>query len=192
MINSVNTNSVMPWFNTSKSSVSNTKSTSFADTLAANSVNNKCPNVYTSQKIFEWQRDDQRRLTGGVALIGNRHVEYAVYVDFEDFEALWSENASSDNPQFHVMIYDNGKEYEVEFALNDIDPHNASIIEMLALRGYNSAKGLPPVRILRGYESSGNVEDAITDIFAKFDYLKLLLEHMENQRYHGNMKGFGK
>ena len=55
-----------------------------------------------------------------------------------------AENHSEDNPVFLVRGTDsNGKPFETEININNVNPRNASFIEMMALDGYYASKGQP-------------------------------------------------
>ena len=106
--------------------------------------------------------------------------------------AFKPDDFSPDNPVIQVKGTDiNGKEFNVEININNVDPKNASLIEMVALDGYLNATGQPSgitrqLMISNIMRSSSNEMDANT----KFDFIAILDEIMDAQRFHGNLNGF--
>ena len=63
---------------------------------------------------------------GSIALGCNAVMDYAMW---------YAEGSTEENPVIFARTIDaNGREMEQTFSLNDIDPHNATYLEMLALQ----------------------------------------------------------
>ena len=63
---------------------------------------------------------------GSIALGGNAVMDYAMW---------YADGSTEENPVIFARTIDaNGREMEQTFSLNDIDPHNATYLEMLALQ----------------------------------------------------------
>jgi len=129
--------------------------------------------------------------SGGMA-IGSGHMNAHV---------VWSENTTEDNPIMLVKGTDvDGRQFEVEVAVNNVNPKNASIIELFALNGYYGANGMPQIRLLNATQSGSdtqflsqqdvqNIRDR-ANAFTPINFLDALSEMMETQRYHGNLNGY--
>jgi len=66
----------------------------------------------------------------------------AVGSGFMSASVNWSANSTGDNPIMLVRGTDvDGRQFEVEVAVNKINPRNASVIELFALDGYAAASG---------------------------------------------------
>jgi hypothetical protein len=101
-----------------------------------------------------------------------------------------SENFSAQNPVMLVKGTDvNGSPFEVEININNVDPNNASFVEMFALDGYFAANGKPS-STTRAAARDMAIQDALTgtanNAFTKFDFVTHLMEHFETQRFHNN------
>jgi hypothetical protein len=103
-----------------------------------------------------------------------------------------SESYSIDNP---VMIVkgtdDNGRPFEAEVHINDVNPKNASFIEMFALDGYFAANGKSSsvTRAAAGAMAAQKASDG-NNSSTKFDFITPLLEHFETQRINKNWEGY--
>jgi hypothetical protein len=190
MISKVSSNPDMFWPNTNRYLANKTQNTSFADTLAANSVNGQ--NSVRTGKLYS---DPDFTFApqepgGGCMSISIVNMLISVYK---------SENYSEDNPVMRVKgINTDETHYEVEVNINDINPRSASLIELAALEGYNAAneKGLPVVSsvamALSTLRISGNTafDDGHADAFTKLDFIPAFQEMMETQRFQGNWDGY--
>ena len=103
-----------------------------------------------------------------------------------------SENFTSDNPVMLVKgTNTDGMRFEVEINANEVNPRNASFIEMMALDGYFASKG-QSLGTTRAAASAMAIKEARggTDGFSKFDFLPSLTEAMEVQRQNRNWEAF--
>jgi hypothetical protein len=110
----------------------------------------------------------------------------------------WSPNTTDDNPIMLVRgTDDDGRQFEVEVAVNKINPRNASAIELFALDGYSVAnghtQGMSATRAAAwaGAMTLGGASNG-QGAFAKFDILSALDEIMESYRFHGDLNGYTK
>ena len=104
--------------------------------------------------------------------------------------AFKPDNFSPDNPIMLVRGVDaNGRQFEVEVNVHNVNPRSTSIIELTALDGYLNATGQPSglARQMGMIQRNASVG---TDLFAKFDFLAALDEIMDAQRFHGNLSGY--
>ncbi|MDR1842012.1 MAG: hypothetical protein LBQ86_08865 [Holophagales bacterium] len=175
----------MAALNTSKTLTGTAHNTSFADVLATNSVNSQ---------VVTMALDGKALLSGAFQMPGGGYVGINVYK---------SENYSEDNPVMLVKGTNaDGKPYEVEVNINDLNPRNASLIELFALQCYYVANGkelwpgLDALSALRQQEF-GNIPgladsfmNGIADIFTKLDFIPVIKETMEIQHFHGNREGY--
>jgi len=130
----------------------------------------------------------------------------AIGSGFMNARVDWSSNSSESNPIMLVRGTDvDGTQFEVEVAINKINPRNASVIEMFALDGYSFAagKGAGATRaaaISRAMTTAGNssflssedvqkIKDRANS-FSTFNFLDTVKEIMETQRFHGNMNSY--
>jgi len=96
-----------------------------------------------------------------------------------------ADNFSDENPIIIVRGIDVcGTKFEKEVNINNVDPHNASIVEMLALDGYFKANGLPGsttrafVNAMAGKEATGGNVGEIS-AFSTFNFVEILQNHMK-------------
>ena len=171
--------------NTSKTLTGTAHNTSFADVLATNSVNSQ---------VVTMALDGKALLSGAFQMPGGGYVGINVYK---------SDNYSEDNPVMLVKGTNaDGTPYEVQVNINDLNPRNASLIELFALQCYYVANGkelwpgLAALDALRAQEF-GNIPgladffmNGIIDIFTKLDFIPGIQETMETQRFHGNWEGY--
>jgi hypothetical protein len=113
----------------------------------------------------------ENSLTSGSLTVGSYHVP---------FIADWADDSTEDRPKVVVTIYDkNGNASEKTVYINDINPHNATLLEMKILSAYLGMGTLNPAligaRIHLGEESM-RLDDR-HNFFAAFD--------SEIHRYHG-------
>jgi hypothetical protein len=100
-----------------------------------------------------------------------------------------SVNFSVDNPVMLVRGTDgDGKAFEVEVNINNVNPNNASFVEMFALDGYFAANGQSS-GITRA--AAGAMSGAVgrNTAFTQFDFVSPLKEFLETQRFHNNWDG---
>jgi len=100
-----------------------------------------------------------------------------------------SENYTEDNPVFRVSGTNDGKAFDVEVNIKNVNPNNASFIEMSALDGYNVYKGQPS-GAARSIPAAMSGLRGNYDAFSKLDFMSPLKEMMETQRFHGNLSGY--
>jgi hypothetical protein len=90
---------------------------------------------------------------------------------------LWSDNSTPDNPEVIVRgVNADGSDFEVKVNINEVDPRNATKIELFALRGYFKANGIDftfrtPLVNIEG--------DAFS---TRFDFTTALSGQMESNR----------
>jgi hypothetical protein len=110
----------------------------------------------------------------------------------------WSENSTESNPIMLVNGTDvDGKQFEVEVAINKINPRSASVIEMFALDGYAAATGQPTGATRAAASASSFMSQqelqAMRDranAFTPQNFVDALREMMETQRYHRNLNSY--
>jgi len=77
-----------------------------------------------------------------------------------------------------------GTKFEKEVNINDVNPHNASIVEMLALDGYFKANGQPAsttrafVNAMATKDAAGEFSGSI-NAFSTFNFVEILQNHMK-------------
>ena len=102
-----------------------------------------------------------------------------------------SENFTPENPIMLVKgTNTDGQRFEVEINANDVNPRNASFIELMALDGYFASKGQPLGASRAAAAAMALKEARATDGFTKFDVLPSLTEAMEVQRKNRNWEAF--
>ena len=127
------------------------------------------------------QLDGDALVSAGVRLPGGGWVNASVFK---------AEGFSPDNPVMLVRGTDvDGRPFEEVVNINDIDPRNASFIEMFALDGYFAANG-KPTGVTRAVASLAGSEAAGGNAFTKFDFVSPLLQLLETQRVNGNWDAF--
>jgi hypothetical protein len=110
---------------------------------------------------------------------------------FVNASVFKAESFSSDNPIMLVRGTDvDGRPFEEEININNVDPRNASFVEMFALDGYFAANGKPTgvTRAVAGLARGADDGNA----FTKFDFVTPLRELLETQRINGNWDAFFK
>jgi len=107
-----------------------------------------------------------------------------------------SDNFTDENPVMLVKGIDVcGTPFEVEVNINDVNPRNASFVEMFALDGYFTLQGKPAgvTRAAVGgmiqQELNGGNFDGF-NAFSKMDFVAAVQQHMETQRSNGNWEGY--
>jgi hypothetical protein len=162
MINNVNTNTAMLWHNVNGQNKPQAKNSAFPTS--------------TSAPI---QLHGEALVSAGVRVPGGGMMSASVFK---------GENFSAQNPVMLVRGTDvDGSPFEVEVNINNVDPRNASFIEMFALDGYFAANG-KPASATRAAAGAMAIQDALAsnNAFTKFDFVTPLLEHLETQRFHRN------
>ena len=172
MINRINTNPIMFQPNNANNSINNPHKMNAADSKAASPINNPSKSA---------QLDSTALVSAGMMLPGGGWMNASVFK---------SENFSEDKPVFIVRGTDtNGTPFEAEVNINNVNPRNASFIEMMALDGYYADKGQPLNATRSAAGAMGGIRGS-HDAFSKFDFLPPLQEMMEAQRINGNINGF--
>lgn len=121
-------------------------------------------------------------VSGGMRLPGGGWLNASVFK---------AESFTPENPVMLVKGTDtDGSTFEVEINANEINPRNASFIELFALDGYFASKG----QHLRSAREAG-LAMSTKDIpgvsgFTRFDFLPSLTEAMEIQLEHRNWEAF--
>ena len=110
-----------------------------------------------------------------------------------------AEAFSEDSPVMLVKGTNDGTPFELEININDVNPKNASLVELFALDGYNAAMG-KNVRIsvaaaandaaYRAMLESADDPLGNMDGFTKFDFIPWLRGLMETQLFHKNLEGY--
>jgi len=113
----------------------------------------------------------------------------AVGSGFMNASVNWSANSTGDNPIMLVRGTDvDGRQFEVEVAINKINPRNVSVIELFALDGYAAANGQSANATRAAARASAmSVPNSFASMSNLLDNLK---EMMETQRFHGNINGY--
>ena len=116
---------------------------------------------------------------------GGRSVSTSVFM---------ADNYSPDNPVFIVTGTDvDGKNFSVTVNINDVNPKNASLIEMSALNAYRSVNGLPriPSVVFDMRNPEAGLDAArVSNAFEKADFLTPLLELAAMQRDNNNWESY--
>jgi len=138
---------------------------SFADSLKTAAT------THINSRMIHFPLLRENSLTSGSLTVGSYHVP---------FIADWADDSTEDRPKVVVTIYDkNGNASEKTVYINDINPHNATLLEMKILSAYLGMGTLNPAligaRIHLGEESM-RLDDR-HNFFAAFD--------SEIHRYHG-------
>ena len=169
MINRVSMNHAMFW---PSNAINNQQSTRVADSTVANPASSQTSTV---------NLDSSALISAGMRLPGGGWMNASVFK---------SESFSDDNPVFLVRGTDtNGRPFESEININNVNPRNASFIEMMALDGYFASKG-QPLGATRGAVGAMSGIRGSYDAFSKFDFLPPLQEMMQAQRVNGNLNGY--
>ena len=100
---------------------------------------------------------------------------------------FWHEDSTPANPIVIVAGMNKGQPFEVTVNINEVDPRNASMIEMKALQAYGNENGQLSRQII-----AWRIRDENVDAFEKKDYLTPLRELMELQRHHSNWEEFAR
>ena len=103
-----------------------------------------------------------------------------------------AESFSANNPVMLVRDTDSdGRAFEAEVNINNVNPNNASFIEMFALDGYFVSNG-QPAGLTRAATAAMAVENATgkNNAFSQFNFLLPLKKHLETQLFHKNWDGF--
>lgn len=105
-----------------------------------------------------------------------------------------AENFSAQNPVFIVTGTDvDGTNFKVAVNINDVNPRNASLIEMAALNAYRSVNGLPriPTVIFDGHNPEAGLDLArVSSASEQADFLAPLLELATMQRDNKNWESY--
>lgn len=133
--------------------------------------------------------DSSALYTAGMRVPGGGWLNASVYK---------SEAFSEVSPVMLVMGTNvDGTPFEVEININDVNPRNASLVELYALDGYNAAMGKESQisraanhAALRESLESGDNSLGNLDAFTKFDFIPGLRGMMETQFFHKNMEGY--
>ena len=172
MLNGINTNPAMLWANTNKQAAGKPQNANFS---------------VSSKELAPIRLDGNALVSAAMRLPGGGMMNASVYK---------SANYTDDNPVMLVKGTDvDGKLFEVEINANNVDPRNASFVEMFALDGYFAANG-QQVGAARAagsamvtQELSGNIP-ALGNAFTQFNFLPPLQDAKEVQRFHGNWEAF--
>lgn len=162
MINNVSASPAMLWHNVNNQTSKKSQNTNLPTSTSATV-----------------QLDGNALVSGGVRVPGGGMMSASVFK---------AENFSHDNPVMLVKGKDvDGSPFEVEVNINDVNPKNASFIEMFALDGYLAANGKPSsvTRAAAGAMAANNALSG-NNASTKFDFVTPLLEHLETQRFHNN------
>ena len=100
-----------------------------------------------------------------------------------------SDSFSADNPVMLVRGTDgDGKPFEIEVNINNVNPQNASFIDMFALDGYFAANGQPSGTTRAAAGAMSNVSGR-NNAFTQFDFISPLKELLDTQLFHKNWDG---
>lgn len=163
--------------------------------LFAHNVSKQAPKKsggmsFSSMQVTSPASLDSIQLNGGdgvlatsFARVGNSGISASVF---------WHESSTPDNPVMLVRgVNVDRTPFEVKVNINEVDPRNASFIEMTALDAYLTANGQDSraARTANGLEAAGATTSGL-NAFSQIDFLSLLQSHMETQRLHSNMNAF--
>ena len=157
MINNVNANQALLWHN----------------------VNSQTSKQQASNTTFAHiQLDIDALFTAGVRVPGGGMMSASVFK---------TESFSFHNPVMLVRGVDvDGTPFEVEVNINNVDPRNASFIEMFALDGYFAAKGKPYSVIRASFGLMDAQKSDGNNAFTQFDFVTPLLELLKTQYLNRN------
>lgn len=106
-----------------------------------------------------------------------------------------ADNYNDANPEYRVRYWNKSGEYEdINVKINDVDPTNASFIEMLAYATYSDVQGYTQnaygdfLSATQGV--GGNMIYDETNINQKYDFKSLVLEFMTMQYKSNNLAGY--
>jgi hypothetical protein len=133
--------------------------------------------------------DSSALYTAGMRVPGGGWLNASVYK---------SEAFSEDLPVMLVKGTNvDGTPFEVEINIDNVNPRNASLIELYALDGYDAAMG-KDVQVSRAANHAagraflefGNNSFGNMDGFTKLDFIPGLKGLMETQFFHKNLEGY--
>ena len=113
-----------------------------------------------------------------------------------------ADDFSADNPVVRVVGTNaDGTPFEEFININNVDPREASFIEMLALDGYNAANGKGVGKFARAAAAGMQSQDIARggcgtnwgygiDAFTSLDMLSPVIQLMNLQQRNGNIEGF--
>jgi len=107
-------------------------------------------------------------VSGGLISTRNSGINASVY---------YSDKHSSDNPVYVVKGKNaDGTRFETKINVNDVDPRNASFVEMLALQAHLNPSGQP-----NGFAGITNpfADKEKADAFTKADFIASMIQMME-------------
>jgi len=169
MLNNVNSNPGTLWTSVNNNTSGNSQGGSFPKPVVNNNAGRHI------------QLDGNALVSAGVRLPGGGWVNASVFK---------AEGFSSDNPVMLVRGTDvDGRPFEEIININNVDPREASFIEMFALDGYFAANG-KPTGVTRAVASLAGDEALGGNAFTKFDFVSPLLQLLETQRVNGNWDAF--
>ena len=105
-------------------------------------------------------------------------------------EVFWSSNSNAKNPTVIVKGTNiDGSNFKVEVAINDINPSNASTVEMIALNGYLAYNGNSrlPLWLHKISERSSKISTGI-DAFKPLNFLSAFNNHIKTQLHNRNFE----
>ena len=122
-------------------------------------------------------------VSGGIFTDGGRAMSASVY---------YSENHSPDNPVYTVRGKNiDGTPFEIDVNINNVDPRNASFIEMQALYAHLETTGQASDRIIMNpFLSVFAGSYTNPDAFTKADFLAPMMQMMEWQEANKNWDGY--
>ena len=125
-----------------------------------------------------------RTVFAGATNMGNGLWVNASVAKVEDF--------CPENPVFIVSGTDVcGTRFEVTVNVREVDPRNASLIEMYALNAYRSVNGLRRIPMnIAGVDANGNLTSKVANAFQTADFLSPLMELIAMQRASGNWEAY--
>ncbi|MCL2873796.1 MAG: hypothetical protein FWE29_02570 [Defluviitaleaceae bacterium] len=160
--------------------------------FATNLIKNKNKNVSSGNNFDSF--DTNIAILNGDALVsasirlpGDGRISASVFR---------SESFSVDNPTMLVKgINACGTPFEVEVNINEINPQDASFVEMFALDGYFESKGLNlgstrnAVIGMISQEMSGE-SFGLVDAFTNLNFISPLKKMLNTQRSHGDWESY--
>ena len=148
-----------------------------------NSVNGQTKKSQDANSVFPTNSGTHIQLNGDALVSGGVRVPGGGMMSASVFKA---ENFSALNPVMLVTGLDvDGQPFEKEININNVDPRNASFIEMFALDGYFAANGKPSSTTRAAAAAmiaQGGLDIAKNNAFTQFDFVTPLLAHLETQR----------
>jgi len=164
MIGNINPNSAKPWSSSNSQATNNPQSATFY--VPPNSRSNTL------------QLDGNALVSGAVRLPGGAFMSASVFK---------ADGFSAANPVFLVRGIDaDGSSFEAEINIHNVNPRNATLIEMFALDGYLTAKNGHTSQITRSLAAASiKIEFANANASTQFNFISIMENFLESLSSQG-------